>query len=333
MKILLCTNRNPHFPTITEYVERALLALGHEVCFFEDRAYRLPGRVRQWLPALERLDLGALNRRLLALAGRERPDLCLVAGGHRILPQTVSRLRRQGVTCVLWTIDAPIHFAPIAAAAPAYDAVFCGGSEAVEILEALGVAPTWLPFACDPELHRPDPESAAGEEEVSALAFVGSYYPNRAELLAGLAGHDLTVWGPGWERLASGHPLAAKVHPGQIGLNEWRRIFSRAQVVLVSHYDDGRTPCQQASPKLYEAMACGAMVLCDAQADALRLFTPGRHFDIFRDPGELLAKVDHYLARPAERAAIAEQGRQEVLARHSYRHRLERLLATVGGEA
>ncbi|NLO90928.1 MAG: hypothetical protein GX410_02885, partial [Elusimicrobia bacterium] len=47
MKIFFSTVRNPHFATITEYVERALRGTASEVSFFDDRDFILPGRLHK----------------------------------------------------------------------------------------------------------------------------------------------------------------------------------------------------------------------------------------------------------------------------------------------
>jgi spore maturation protein CgeB len=43
VKILLVSNHNPHFMTNVEYMHKALGQAGHEVSFFDDRAYWIPG--------------------------------------------------------------------------------------------------------------------------------------------------------------------------------------------------------------------------------------------------------------------------------------------------
>ena len=80
MKILFTGYHNPHFKTITEYVEKALLSLGHEVISFDDRQYLLPGRLRAGIPLFEQLEIARMNRGLRALARKAKPDLCLAAG-------------------------------------------------------------------------------------------------------------------------------------------------------------------------------------------------------------------------------------------------------------
>src|SRR3989454_7464279 len=69
-----------------------------------------------------------------------------------------------------------------------------------------------LPVAADPEVHFPVPIDAGATERWGAeVAFVGSFYPERAELLEAFTGFRLGIWGPGWaERLPRGDPLDRK---------------------------------------------------------------------------------------------------------------------------
>lgn len=334
MKILLSGYHNPHYWTVTEYIERAIRALGHGLEVFDDGTRCIPGRIRDRVRWAQRADLAWKNRRLLAVAGEVKPDAVIVTGGEHVLPDTVRRLRR-GATTILWTIDPPRHFENILAAAPLYDHVFCQGTEAVAILSNAGMeGMRWLPMACDPQLHRPGELS---DEERRLLghdiAFVGSWYPVRESLFEVLAGLDFAIWGPGWENLRKGSPLETHLQGEHTAPAEWLRIYSASRVVLATHYRDpeGRFPVHQASPRVFEAMACGAFVLCDAQRDVLDLFDDGVHLAVARDACELREKALYYLEHESERAAIARGAREEVLRRHTYRQRLETLFDVVGG--
>jgi len=87
----------------------------------------------------------------------------------------------------------------------------------------------------------------------------------------------------------------------------------------------------QASPRVFEVLACGGFLICDRQRDVLELFRDGEHFVSFRDASDLAEKVRRFLDRPDEREAIARQGRREALGRHTYVHRLSELLSVVNG--
>jgi len=333
MKILFTGYHNPHFSTITEYCEEALSFLGHTVVPFEDRAFVVPGRLRAAVPALARWDLRRLNAMLVSVALKERPDVCIVTGGHRVLPETLDALRAKGIRCALYTIDAPIDFDPVRAASTHYDAVFCGGSEAQVLLKDLRPDARWLPFACDHSSHRRTMLSLQERAELSHdLVFVGSYYANREAQLGALASFDLGIYGPGWGKVASDSPLyeCIKLTDG-LKPEGWMRVFSAAKIAVVAHYQDGVTPCRQASPKLYEAMACGVCVLCDDQPDARVLFEDGKHCLFYRNAEEMREKAAWLLCHEAERDRIAACGMQEVLAKHTYVQRMEQLLRVFYG--
>ncbi len=333
MKILLSGYHNPHFLTITEYVERAIQSLGHSLLTFDDRNFLFPGRWRQRSAFLHRFDLKRLNRRLMALALRENPDLCVVLGGHRILPETVERLKGRGFRTALWTIDAPLDFSPVKAAAPFYAHVFCGGTEARELLETAGIPAThWLPFACDPEIHHSEDLNAQERKEwTSDLALVGSFYPNRARMLEAVSDFDLKIWGPGWKKLPPENPLGKKARERMLKPEEWRKIFSGVKINIVIHYQDGRTPCYQASPRIYEVLACQGFLLVDDQKDVKQLFDDGKHLVIFNNAKDLIEKIVHYLHHPEQRQKIAQQGHEEVIRKHTYLHRIREMLSVIEG--
>lgn len=334
MKVLFSGHHNPHFFTITEYLEKAIGIQGHDLFVFEDRQHLISGRIRRVIPFLDRLDLKFINQRMLALAASTKPDMAVVTGGHRISSETVRKLKERGVVCILWTIDAPLHFQPIIEVAPFYDHIFCQGTEAVELLDNAGIRGAhWLPMACDPDYHYPVDCSVADKEKYgSDVVFVGSYYSDRADLFEKLVGFDLAIWGPGWDSLAPDSPLRRCVRGAHTIPSEWLKIYSASKIVLATHYHDqqNRFPVYQASPRIFEALACRAFVLCDDQRDVFPLFKDGIDLVKFTDWTDLLAKVQHYLAHPEERRAIAVQGEKTVLARHTYQDRIKELLAKIG---
>ena len=336
MKVLLSGYHNPYYWTVTEYVEGAIRSLGHDVVVYDDRQHVLPGRIRHRIPWLYGLDLAVINRRLLRLSRIERPRMAIAMGGERVLIKTILSMRASGIKTALWTIDAPSGDWGVSRSAPFYDYVFCQGTEAVEILEQAGLARArWLPVGCDPVRHRP--VALSPEERVRYghdVVFVGSHYPERAALFERLCGFDLGIWGPGWEKLPAGSPLHRHLRGAHTSPGEWQKIYSASRIVLATHYRDpsGRYPVYQASPRVFEALACGSFVLCDRQRDVLALFRDGEHLVSISDGEDLAAKVRYYLEHPGERHGIAQAGREEALRRHTYLHRVESLLNLARGD-
>ena len=328
MKILFSGYHNPHFVTITEYVERAIVAEGHRCDPFEDRQFLIPGRIRKRLKSLHKWDIDRINRRLIDLVEKAKPDLCWVSGGHRISADTISKIKQLGVTTILWTIDPPRDFEILLEVASAYDYIVCGGTEAMEIYQTHGVKHSkWFPFACDINEHRPMELTEKDYQKYgSDVVFVGSYYPNRFHILAQLTDFNIAVWGPGWGSVPESSILSPYLHAGQYKPEEWLKIYRASKIVLILHYQDGKIPCHQASPKVFETLAAKGFVLCDAQKDVRTLFKEGKHMDFFETVEDLKRKIAFYLDRPDKRAAIAEAGHIEITMKHTYRHRVRQLL-------
>jgi spore maturation protein CgeB len=334
MKILFSGHHNPHFFTITEYLEKAIRFLGHELIVFEDRQHLIPGRIRSRSVFLHRLDLNIINRKLLTMAKSVKPDIAIITGGNRIAAETIRHFKRLGIATVLWTTDPPRQFEPLITMALSYDAIFCQGTEAIELLDRAGIGGAqWLPMACDPSYHHPVECTAEDEKTYgSDIVFVGSYYPNRAALFEKLVDFDLAIWGPGWDALDHNSPLCRCIRGAHTTPAEWLKIYSSSKIVLATHYQDpeNRFPVYQASPRIFEVLACRAFLICDDQKDVFSLFKDGIDLVRFLDAADLDNKIRYYLAHSEERNAIADQGRKAVLARHTYQDRIKELLKKIG---
>jgi spore maturation protein CgeB len=331
MKILFSGYHNPHFVTITEYIEEAIKNLGHDLIIFDDRQHIFPGRIRQRIRWLNSLDLRYINKQFVAQALTTKPDLAIVTGGHRIQPESIKELNNNGIKTILWTIDAPVNFDPIIEVVNYYDYVFCGGTEAQEIFEKRGIHNTkWLPFACSPEFQSP---RVLNENEKSAyendLVFVGSFYPNRWNILKKLNGYNLGIWGPYWSKAHCESFGTLSINNIQLKHTEWIKIFAAAKIVIVLHFQDAKIPCYQASPKVYEALACKSFVLVDRQKDVFSLFEDGVHLVSFEGEMDLKNKINFYLKNSNNRKRIAAKGYKEVLKKHTYTHRIRKMLSQI----
>ncbi len=72
--------------------------------------------------------------------------------------------------------------------------------------------------------------------------------------------------------------------------------------------------------RVFEALGSGGFLITDAlppQSGLDRLFKAGHHLETYRSPGELVERVRHYLANPAEARRIREAGQAHLLATQS----------------
>jgi spore maturation protein CgeB len=337
VNVVLSTNRNPNFITIAEYIDDAFRVAGCRTLFFDNSEFIIPGRIRDKIRPLQRADLKRINNKLISEIKSFQPALFVEAGGHRILPETVDAISALGIQTVLWTIDPPIDFEPVQLAASHYDFVFTGGSEAYDILKGKGIQNlSWLPFACDPTVHKPH---ALTEDEKNLygadIAFVGSMhpglYPFRVRFLESISDFNLAAWGPGSDTIPLDSPLKNRIRGEKTPPDTWIKIYSASKIVLCMHYRDpeNRIPCHQASPRVYEALACGAFLMVDAQRDVLASFKDREDLVIFRDAEELRELLNYYLERPEERHKVSEAGRRKALEHHTYRQRITDMLKVV----
>jgi spore maturation protein CgeB len=339
-KVLFSSNKNPNFETFTDYIEKALNEVGCETLFFENRHFLLPGRIRDKVRLLNNGDLYILNRRLLNKAIEFKPLLFLEDGGWNILPATLKAMNKVGIVTALWTNDPPRfqdrHLNSLKKNASYYDHVFVTGSEGVDFFKNTVNCLHLLPFACDPDYHKPMKITNSVKDRYSYdVCFVGSgweeLYPYRIKLLEGLTDFKLGVWGPGWETLSSMSPLKKFINGAHLKTAEWVKLFSTSKIVFHSHFQDplNLMPNYQVNPRVFEALACGSFLLVDDQKDISCFFKNGEHLVIYKDMNDLRARVAYYLNNDDERKRIADCGRKEVLKKHTYKHRVKDIINTV----
>jgi spore maturation protein CgeB len=81
--------------------------------------------------------------------------------------------------------------------------------------------------------------------------------------------------------------------------------------------------------RVFEALACGIPLISAPWDDREGLFRVGRDYLVARDRGEMQDQISWVLANPEEAAAMAEDGRRTVLARHTCGQRVEELLEII----
>mgnify|MGYP005638744381 CR=1 FL=1 len=257
----------------------------------------------------------------------------IVAGGHRITKDTIKKLKKKGMLTVLWTIDAPVNFKPILETSIYYDHIFCQGTEAINLLKQNGIKSAhWLPMACSPQHHYPvQTTSNLKKKYVRDIVFVGSNYPVRQLLFEKLAELDFSIWGPGWEKIPDSSPLRKCIKGGMLKLEEWLEIYSASKVILAPHYQgfDVKLPVYQASPRVFEALACKAFIMVDRQPDVLSIFKEEEHLVCYDSVDDLREKIKYYIEHPVERERIAQNGYEFVIKNHTYIDRINELLRTI----
>jgi GT2 family glycosyltransferase/spore maturation protein CgeB len=175
--------------------------------------------------------------------------------------------------------------------------------------------------ATDPKRFHPHPPLSKYEHPV---AFVGnSRFVRRPVVEHALtAGLDLAVYGANWERFLPADAVRA-VH---IPNDELSQLYSSVSVLLNDHWE-GMRVCGMASNRIFDALACGTVVVSDELPGVEELFDGG--VLTYKGPSDLRRTVEALLMDEGERRRRAERGRAAVIAAHTFEHRAVQLLDLV----
>jgi spore maturation protein CgeB/GT2 family glycosyltransferase len=220
---------------------------------------------------------------------------------------------------VLWSISHPAELT--GEECDGYDLVAVASPLFAARLQERTATPVMvLEQATDPWVMRPDHTPELAHELVYVANSRGVLRPIARDLLP--TERDLAIWGTLWEGLIDTTQLVAEHVPN----DELHRVYSSAGIVLNDHWDDMREH-GYISNRVYDALACGALVLSDEVPGIAERF--GEAVAVYRSAEELHELVERLLADPAERRRRGELGRATVLAGHTFAHRVEELLAVV----
>jgi hypothetical protein len=82
--------------------------------------------------------------------------------------------------------------------------------------------------------------------------------------------------------------------------------------------------------RTFEGMATGSFMLTSCNDEVATVFEDGKHLVLYKDLDDMVEKVKYYLAHDDEREAIAKAGYEEVISKHTFRHRAEQILQATG---
>ena len=181
----------------------------------------------------------------------------------------------------------------------------------------------YFPFAASRGFHSVGSLSAQDRKRfTSAVAFVGSYYPERCALLRYLNKQldtPVSVWGRGWRKCGGIR------HHGALSLADSLKVYSCSRISLNLHHVDTPNGCNM---KFYEIPAAGGFQVCDWQA-LMNSTELGRQTVTCRTLPEFSERVKYYLAHEQERRQILQQNSDTVFTTADYETRLAELLQQI----
>jgi len=259
-----------------------------------------------------------LNRDLLALAERERPDLVWADKLLEMQPRTLQRLRAMGITTVSYMIDNPfgtrqdpgwrLYMKDI----PYYDLhVVQRDSNIADYTARGGRNVLKVQTAYEPTIHYPPPPGWSDANRDREVSFIGTPYDDRAGFLTRLwkdFGLPVTISGGlVWKRHLTAEAVAALYRgQGELFRDEYREGIWRSKINLsfLTHSNQ-----DEFTHKSFEIAACEGFLLAERSAGHLERFVEDEEAVFFSDIEECVQKIRRYLPDEAARRRIAAAGR------------------------
>jgi spore maturation protein CgeB len=326
------------------HIAETLTAMGHRIHRFEPgpHANRIGGRIGHRLdqvrgvlhagtdsvPAIRRSRINELWR----VADGANIDVAIVC--HDFLwPSEVAELkRRTGAQVAMWFPDHLANFGRGYFMNASYDCLFFKDPYIVHRLRAVLKSPVcYLPECFNPEKHwLPEDELGCDPTYQCDITTAGGQHSWRVAFFAHLADYDVKLWGgppPLWmsTTCVAGMQRGRPVHN-----HEKAKAFRGAKIVVNNlHYGE----MWGVNVRTFEAAGAGAFQMVDWRPGLAQLFEDGREIISFRSMTDLKEKIDFWLPREDERRTIAEASMRRAHSEHTYRLRLDLLLATLAGRA
>lgn len=326
------------------YVE-TLREMGHDVSQIGDSAglghYRTSLKARVYRRTFKRLQEGDRRHHvglLMNQVERLRPEIIIVLKGLYLSDNDVRQLRRNNAwICNINHDDFfssnPNNWSRLQrAAVPAYDWIFTTREVNLKEVQPLNANVSFLQFAYYPKIHRivPIPHAERERWDVDAV-FAGTFAVERARLLETLVSQvpaRYAVYGSQWEKLSPRSPLRKWVCHQELHFDDMAKALGGAKVSLGFLRKENRDDYTQ---RTFEIPACGGCFLAERTARHGQIYQEGEEAEFFAAdaPDELCEQFRRLLQGHERRESIRQRGHAALLRqRHTYRDRMEQLLAT-----
>ena len=273
-----------------------------------------------------------INKAFREEIDRFKPDLVLsiLCWGEPLAPESLAYA--SDAIRIGWLMDDPFGYeaSRLDKLLQSFDWLFAvddGWGDNVERMS--GRRPHWLPCGADPHTHGPMADGDLETDLAGAIVYVGSScvdHPTgalRQALLESLEGLPLAIFGDkGW--LAASPVTAAAYRGGPVSSERANRIYASGAIALNFHHPQFR---RGTSLRTFALCCSGAFQIADWRDGLDCWLRPGVELETFRTPRELRALAEKYLSDATGRSRIARAGRARVLAEHTYRHRMEKMLS------
>lgn len=276
------------------------------------------------------------NSALRATYNKFSPDIVFVIRGSKVLSETLEGMT--DATRILWCQDKVIRCDLSRHQLECFDRVFVfEESDIVNIKDQFGIVAKFLPMAYDPSVYFSQPSV---NKDID-LFFVGSFYPERRELLEKLAaslshrrilfyGRNVRYREPTtWVRYIYYKARFKSVFINKsIDAHEINSLYARSKICLNLHHAQSSGGC---NPRVFEILGSGGFQLVDENRFVEAHFP--NVIVTFTDHIDLLSKIEQYIPDRVARNRLSSQGQEIASSLHTFSHRIGDVLADVSSRS
>ncbi|AEU35989.1 CgeB family protein [Granulicella mallensis] len=350
LKILYVAGLSPN--DSSQYRLWALERLGHSVVSLNAYGYQPQSDLLK--KVVYRVQSGPwvarLNRDILAVAEREKPDIFWADKLLSLRPETLDKLRGMGIVSVSYMIDNAfgprrdpgwrLYMKDI----PHFDLHVVQRDKNIADYKASGARDVIkIQTAYEPTIHFPPPAGWSDKDRDRGVSFIGTPYDDRPQFLTRLwKEFELPVVVSGglvWKKALGPEATAALYRGhGELFREEYREGIWKSKINLsfITHANQ-----DEFVHKSFEIAACQGFLLAERSPGHLARFVEDEEAVFFSGIEECVAKIRRYLPNEEARERIAAAGRARAV-RDGYHNdaqvaaivqRLRDLLATRSSQA
>ncbi|TVM02870.1 MAG: hypothetical protein CV087_08170 [Candidatus Brocadia sp. WS118] len=251
---------------------------------------------------------------LPAKVKRFHPDLLFVVHGRKFVKKWNGQFQQYHRS--VWLLDEPYEVDDTAKFSRQFDTVFVNDPNTIHRHQNAH----YLPVGFDPHVY-----FETEDERVYDVGFIGGYNSVREKLLTGLLKKKLLsyiVGGP-WRNEA----LRSICLSPNIPASETAALYQKTKIVINifrerHHFNRQNISAYSLNPRIYEALACGSLVVSEYRPEIKELFP---ELPVFGEEDELLKIVDDLLRHP-DKFEETRQACQKHLSAQRYQDRLKRVV-------
>ncbi len=279
------------------------------------------------------------SQELVKELNRYQPDVILTNGWTPFHREPYFQVLRQ--YCeetqslhVFWSTEDPLHtdyWGMYILEIGQPDIVFTHAVHAPKMYQERGGPSYYLPFACNPRIHRSLPSLPQYRSDIALVAnfsnaTMESWRIRSLRILLEpllRANFSVSIWGKGWEQGKKLLPFSVpdSTIRGPLPYNRVPYVYSSAKLVLgIQNHRDLLTR------RTWECLGTGGLLITNHTPAVLRHFRPRQHLLTSRSAEET-RKLAHFLLQNKEtRQTIAANGQKSVHQNHRYAHRVQEML-------